>query len=359
MNFFKKNLENKNYPEHIYIPSEIEFKSADVLFSIIIPTYNRIQFLEETIKSSLRQTYELVEILFVMHGASYENKKIVLDYKSKNKNIAIVDIKKNYGQLGVLDCWNMGLYYSKGKYVFVLSDDDFLSENYVEKMVKLFKDNKHCVTAAPLPVSVDENSNINPGDYFSINNRSRYTNGKKLAVNFINEWLDPSLPKSFSAPGLIFSVKKNLILNLGGFDFNTDDSQILKHAIFGDSGFDPEAKLYWRHHNNQSNVVLKSKGNIFFKYTEVGITQSRVLDIWRKKFDNDQYKLLLKYIEFKKIFNITGVFSEALRKKSPVLVLKVMLNILKECPPNVIGKVYLGICIRLIKYFKKNIVKYL
>ena len=30
-----------------------------------------------------------------MHGASYENKKIVLDYKSKNKNIAIVDIKKS------------------------------------------------------------------------------------------------------------------------------------------------------------------------------------------------------------------------------------------------------------------------
>ena len=145
---------------------------------------------------------------------------------------------------------------------------------------------------------------------------------------------------------------------MGGFDFNTDDSQILKHAIFGDSGFDPEAKLYWRHHNNQSNVVLKSKGNIFFKYTEVGISQSRVLDIWQKKFNKDQYKLLLKYIEFKKIFNITGVFSEALKKKSPVLVLKVMLNILKECPPNVIGKVYLGICIRLIKYLKKKIVKY-
>jgi len=355
MKIFDKRI---SLPEHDFITAKND-QNQSALFSVIIPTYTRFQFLRECIDSVIKQTYSSYEIIFVDHNASQENKEIISEYRNNYSNISIVRFFKNYGQWAVIPIiWNAGLVYSKGKYVYVLSDDDFLSENYIEKMVKLFNDNKHCVTAAPLPVSVNENSNINPGDYLSINNRSRYTNGKKLAVNFINEWLDPSLPKSFSAPGGTMVIRRDLLIRLGGFDDNNDDSQILKYAIFGDSGFDPEAKLYWRHHNNQANVLLKSKGNIFYKSTTEAIKDSGYIDIWQKKFNKNQYKLLLKYIEFKKIFNITGVFSEALKKKSPVLVLKVMLNILKECPPNVIGKVYLGICIRLIKYLKKKIVKY-
>jgi glycosyltransferase involved in cell wall biosynthesis len=356
MKIFDKRI---SLPEHDFIPAKND-QNQSALFSVIIPTYTRFQFLRECINSVIKQTYSPYEIIFVDHNASQKNKEIINEYRNNYSNISIVRFFKNYGQWAVIPIiWNAGLLYSKGKYVYVLSDDDFLSENYLEKMVKLFQNNKNCVTAAPLPVSVDEKSNINPGDYLPINNRSRYTNGKKLAVSFIKEWLDPSLPKSFSAPGGTMVIRRDLLMRLGGFDDNNDDSQILKYAIFGDSGFDPEAKLYWRHHNNQSNMILKSQGNIFYRSTTKAIEDSGYINIWKKKFDNDQYKLLLKYTEFKKIFNIAGVFSEALRKKSPILVLKVMFNILKECPLKVIIKVYLSIFLRFIKYFKKNIVKYL
>ena len=73
-------------------------------------------------------------------------------------------------------------FYSNGKYIYVLSDDDYLSKNYVENDEKFEKDKK-CFSAGPLPVSVNEKSKENPGSE-KINQRSRYTDGKELAINF-------------------------------------------------------------------------------------------------------------------------------------------------------------------------------
>ena len=90
----------------------------------------------------------------------------------KKKNVAI--------------CWNAALIYSKGEVVSHLGQDDMFSKNYAAKMVNLFKENPNCVTAGPLPVSIDEKGNLNKdcenggGDFLISNNRPRYIDGKKV-----------------------------------------------------------------------------------------------------------------------------------------------------------------------------------
>jgi hypothetical protein len=43
----------------------------------------------------------------------------------------------------------------------------------------------------------------------------------------------------------------------GEFDAINDLSQVFRFAIRGDSGFDPEEVLYWRHHPMQAIKVQK------------------------------------------------------------------------------------------------------
>ena len=52
--------------------------------------------------------------------------------------------------------WNAALKEATGDYVWIQEDDDFLADDYAEKMVALFEENPECTTAAGLPVSVEQ-----------------------------------------------------------------------------------------------------------------------------------------------------------------------------------------------------------
>lgn len=346
-----------NFPDHKFIKANKDFDKNN-LFSIIIPTYTRDKYLKECVDSVLNQTYNNVEIIFVDHCASPGNKDIIKEYKKKFDNISVVEFTKNHGQWAVIPViWNAGLFYSNGKYVYVLSDDDYLSSNYVERMMKIFKNDSRCYTSSPLPVSVNDKSIENPGSYLETNQRSTYTDGKELALNFILGWLNPKMKKFYSAPGGTMAIKRNILMILGGFDDNHDDSQILKYSIFGNVGFDPEAKLYWRHHSEQANNILKSKGNIFYNSTSNAIKASGYFYIWKKKFNKIENENLVKYTEFKKIFNIVGVLSETLRKKNLILLMIVVKNVIIECPLKIQLLVFCKLTSRIINFLKKKIIK--
>lgn len=346
-----------NFPTHKFFKAKKNFVKKD-LFSIIIPTYSRDKYLRECIDSVIYQTYHNIEIIFVDHCASINNKNIIDEYKRKFDNISVVEFLKNHGQWAVIPIvWNAGLFYSNGKYIYVLSDDDYLSKNYVEKMMKIFEKDKKCFSAGPLPVSVNEKSKENPGSYIQINQRSTYTDGKELAINFISSWINPKVKKFFSAPGGTLAIKKNLLMILGGYDDNHDDSQILKYSIFGKVGYDPEAKLYWRHHLEQANNILKSKGNIFYKSTTDAIKSSGYFYIWKKKFNENENNLLFKYTEFKKVFNIVGVLGETLRKRDLKLLIIVIKNIIIECPIRIQFLVFNKLILRIFNFIIKKIIK--
>ena len=97
--------------------------------------------------------------------------------------------------------------------------------------------------------------------------------GKDIALDFIQFG-----PKNyFSAPGGILFIKKDVILNTGGFDRSSDATQIIKFAIHGDSGFDPKAKIFWRHHKGQLNKVAKTKGMVWCRDLEYVIKNEKIL----------------------------------------------------------------------------------
>jgi glycosyltransferase involved in cell wall biosynthesis len=85
------------------------------LVSVIIPTFNRSQFLLRAIHSVLNQTYKNIELLVVDDGSTDETHKLLTPL-IENKSLHY--IKKNNG--GVSSARNAGGFSAKGKWIALL-----------------------------------------------------------------------------------------------------------------------------------------------------------------------------------------------------------------------------------------------
>lgn len=110
-------------------------EKEDVLVTIVTPSYNQGQFIEDTIKSVLNQTYKNIQYI-VVDGASKDNTMEVVErYRDK---IDIIISEKDKGQT---DAINKGFKLAKGELVGWINSDDMLYPYCVEEIVKLYKQN--------------------------------------------------------------------------------------------------------------------------------------------------------------------------------------------------------------------------
>ena len=104
----------------------------NILITIVTPSYNQGQFIEETINSVLNQTYENIQYI-VVDGGSTDNTMVVVEkYRDK---IDIIIHEKDKGQT---DAINKGFKLAKGELVGWINSDDILYPDCVEKIVKKY-----------------------------------------------------------------------------------------------------------------------------------------------------------------------------------------------------------------------------
>lgn len=101
------------------------------LTSVIIPIYNCEKYLSRCLDSILNQTYKNIEIILVDDGSTDSTPNICKEYICENKNI--VYFRKN--NAGVCSARNKGIELSKGDYLLFVDADDYISSNYIEKLV--------------------------------------------------------------------------------------------------------------------------------------------------------------------------------------------------------------------------------
>ena len=108
----------------------------DILITIVTPSYNQGQFIEETILSVLNQSYKNIQYIIVDGGSTDQTMEVVNKYKNQ---IDIIIHEKDQGQT---DAINKGFKLAKGELVGWINSDDILYEDCVEKIVDLYKKNK-------------------------------------------------------------------------------------------------------------------------------------------------------------------------------------------------------------------------
>lgn len=112
------------------------------LVSVIIASYNRFNYLLNTIKSVQEQTYKNIEIIVVNDGSF---QKEYVDYKFAD-NITVlhreVNSRREFGYANLGHIRNQGIKIAKGEYIAILDDDDYWLPTKIEKQLEEMEKNK-------------------------------------------------------------------------------------------------------------------------------------------------------------------------------------------------------------------------
>lgn len=105
--------------------------------TVVINNYNYSDFIIECVDSVINQTYKNIEMIFVDDGSTDNSIKILNEHYSSFKNLKIIK-KENGGQLST---FNEAIKHITGELVFFLDADDLFKQNYIEEIVKIYKQN--------------------------------------------------------------------------------------------------------------------------------------------------------------------------------------------------------------------------
>lgn len=99
---------------------------------IIIPNYNKGDYLKECLDSVLNQTYKNWKVYIIDDFSNDKSKEILNKYKKLEK-INIIFLSEN---LGPSYCRNLGIKNSESEYIAFLDSDDYWPENKLETQIK-------------------------------------------------------------------------------------------------------------------------------------------------------------------------------------------------------------------------------
>ncbi|MGN0550986.1 MAG: glycosyltransferase family 2 protein [Acutalibacteraceae bacterium] len=100
------------------------------LISVIVPIYKVEKYLKRCVDSILNQTYKNLEIILVDDGSPDNCPRMCDEYAEKDDRIKV--IHKENG--GLSDARNKGIDIANGEYLAFIDSDDFVSEDYIEKL---------------------------------------------------------------------------------------------------------------------------------------------------------------------------------------------------------------------------------
>ena len=230
--------------------------------SIVTPTFNQGEFIEQTILSVINQTYENWEYIIIDGGSTDNTIDIIRKYE---KHLKYWISEKDRGQANAI---NKGLLHCDGEIFNWLNSDDYLEKDALKIINEKFVNNID-VLAAGVNVFSESASNISFNKKLSAENLLIWRNG----TNFIQ-------------PGVWLRMEN--IMKVGGID------ELFHYSFDWD--------LYIRYLNKYPKVREIHEIIVNFRLHESSKTESSQL-----KFEEERIEItkkLIKLIEFKEIHSV-------------------------------------------------------
>ncbi|MDC0529685.1 glycosyltransferase [Candidatus Pelagibacter ubique] len=101
--------------------------------SVIMPYFNKKEFVEASIHSVLSQTFENFEIIIIYDDTSQDDFKFIKDFEKLDNRIKVL---KNINNIGAGRSRNKGIEFSEGEYVAFLDCDDIWYKNKLKEQLE-------------------------------------------------------------------------------------------------------------------------------------------------------------------------------------------------------------------------------
>ena len=114
------------------------------LVSVIMPTFNEVQYLSESIERVLGQSYLNLELLITDDCSSnVEVRSMLLHYAEKDSRVRIFFLEKN---MGPGYARNNSIAEAKGRFIAFCDSDDYWAKDKLEKQVAFMKECNACLS---------------------------------------------------------------------------------------------------------------------------------------------------------------------------------------------------------------------
>ncbi len=258
--------------------------------SVIIPLYNRGQFIAQTVQSVLDQTYPNIDLIIVDDGSADNSREVLQQFADKIKLLEHPG-RVNKGQSAAI---NLGIQSSESKYVAILDSDDLFAPEKIALQVDYLEKNQDVGLVYGNGCAIDEH-------------------GKKLYPIYEDGHQENSDPERilmdcyFLLPNNSL-VRRKVLEKVGGFDealrsaqdhdmairvaevtkLAYIDKELFYYRRHGDSISVNNATLRWnngfiilekarRRFNYRSGVIRKRRAVLYFRLGQCLLEEKKVV----------------------------------------------------------------------------------
>jgi len=210
---------------------------SDPKISVIIPTYNREEFIGAAIDSVLNQSFVDFELIVVDDGSTDMTKAIIYSYSDER---LIYIYQKNQGRSAAR---NRAIELARGEYIAFLDSDDFYLPNKLQQQMDYMRQNEHVDMVYTSADCIDAKKR-------SIKNQKYIAREEGSIYNLLAFFR----PVTITLPTVM--IRRNVLDKVGVFDVHLDRFEdtdmwrrISKHHFIGAM---PQVTCLLTTHNNNS-----------------------------------------------------------------------------------------------------------
>jgi O-antigen biosynthesis protein len=141
------------------------------LTSIVILTFNQLEYTKECVKSLHKHTPEPHEIVFVDNGSTDRTVKWMRKLTQENTNYKLIENKRN---LGFSKGCNQGIEASHGEFVLLLNNDVVVADGWLTGLMDCLNYAPDAGIVGPMTNNISGLQQISSDEYHSVNDLDKY-----------------------------------------------------------------------------------------------------------------------------------------------------------------------------------------
>lgn len=294
-----------NYEKTKHVPSLLvqgdPAGCPEPFFSIVIPTYKRVDFLKIALDSALNQqdapfAYEVVVVDNDPPGEENSpTQDMLAQYEASN-----LLYYRNEENLGIAGNWNRCCTLARGQWVALLHDDDILLPDYLQRISRLLNRRQDIGGIMALPFELKEGSTLQEASQKPRSALSRlydrFSDGRLMRLRRVDSHVLVANPYGAPTCGSVF--RRDLLMQSGGFngDFHPSFDWFFLYRFAGQHKLyrSMERLGYYRVFVNVSlsDITKKAFMQDRVNFVNYAAGQTKTGALMRKLFANEQDQLL-------------------------------------------------------------------